>query len=100
MESCVLTSLDLSESPQNGEKRDVGTALLLAGLNALRAQGYAYAIIGWPDQLRFSRKPSARQLSRTPSPESIAACCETGISKDSENGGRTQCNYFMCILLS
>ena len=37
-------------------KRDVGTALLLAGLNALRAQGYAYAIIGWAGPVAFFEK--------------------------------------------
>ena len=35
------------------QKRDVGTALLLAGLHALRAQGYAYAIIGWAGPVAF-----------------------------------------------
>jgi GNAT superfamily N-acetyltransferase len=37
-------------------KQDVGTALLLAGLDALRAQGYAYAIIGWAGPVEFFEK--------------------------------------------
>jgi hypothetical protein len=34
-------------------KQEVGTALLLAGLDALRAQGYAYGIIGWAGPVGF-----------------------------------------------
>jgi hypothetical protein len=34
-------------------KHEVGRALLLASLNALRAQGYAYAIIGWAGPVAF-----------------------------------------------
>lgn len=34
-------------------KHDIGTALLLAGLEALRTQGYAYAIIGWAGPVAF-----------------------------------------------
>jgi hypothetical protein len=37
-------------------KHDVGTALLLAGLDALRAQIYAYAIIGWGGPVAFFEK--------------------------------------------
>ncbi|MGB7790278.1 MAG: hypothetical protein WBL39_03625 [Terrimicrobiaceae bacterium] len=37
-------------------KHEVGTALLLAGLEALRAQGYAYAIIGWAGPVGFFEK--------------------------------------------
>src|SRR3979490_3106471 len=34
-------------------KHNVGKALLLASLDALRAQGYAYAIIGWAGPVAF-----------------------------------------------
>jgi GNAT superfamily N-acetyltransferase len=37
-------------------KHDIGTALLLVGLEALRAQGYAYAIIGWAGPVTFFEK--------------------------------------------
>jgi GNAT superfamily N-acetyltransferase len=37
-------------------KQDVGSALLLAGLEALRAQGYAYGIIGGAGPVRFFEK--------------------------------------------
>jgi len=37
-------------------KHNVGTALLLAGLDALRTQGYAYAIIGWAGPVAFFEK--------------------------------------------
>jgi GNAT superfamily N-acetyltransferase len=36
--------------------RGVGTALLLAALHAMRAEGYAYAIIGWAASVDFYRK--------------------------------------------
>ena len=36
--------------------RGVGTALVLAALHAMRAQGYAYAIIGWASSVDFYRK--------------------------------------------
>ena len=36
--------------------RGVGTALLLATLHAMRAEGYAYAIIGWASSTDFYRK--------------------------------------------
>lgn len=36
--------------------RDVGTALLLVALDALRTQGYAYAIIGWAGPVGFYEK--------------------------------------------
>ncbi len=37
-------------------KHNVGKAVLLASLNALRAQGYAYAIIGWAGPVAFFEK--------------------------------------------
>lgn len=37
-------------------KHHIGKALLLSGLEALRAQGYAYAIIGWAGPLGFFEK--------------------------------------------
>ena len=36
--------------------RGVGKALLLASLHAMRAEGYAYAIIGWASSIDFYRK--------------------------------------------
>ena len=36
--------------------RGVGRALLLAALHAMRAEGYAYAIIGWASSLEFYRR--------------------------------------------
>ena len=36
--------------------RGVGRALLLAALHAMRAEGYAYAIIGWASSVDFYRK--------------------------------------------
>ena len=36
--------------------RGVGKALLLAALHAMRAEGYAYAIIGWASSIDFYRK--------------------------------------------
>jgi GNAT superfamily N-acetyltransferase len=36
--------------------RGVGKALVLAALNAMRAEGYAYAIIGWASSADFYRK--------------------------------------------
>ena len=36
--------------------RGVGHALLLVTLEAMRAQGYAYAIIGWASSVDFYRK--------------------------------------------
>jgi GNAT superfamily N-acetyltransferase len=36
--------------------RGVGRALLLAALDALRAEGYAYAIIGWASSIDFYRR--------------------------------------------
>lgn len=36
--------------------RGVGKALLLAALHAMRAEGYAYAIIGWASSVDFYRK--------------------------------------------
>ncbi|HVZ87959.1 MAG TPA: GNAT family N-acetyltransferase [Polyangia bacterium] len=36
--------------------RGVGRALLLAALDAMRAQGYAYAIIGWASSADFYRR--------------------------------------------
>ena len=40
----------------------VGKALLLAGLEALRAQGYAYAIIGWAGPVEFFEKSVGAML--------------------------------------
>jgi ribosomal protein S18 acetylase RimI-like enzyme len=36
--------------------RGIGRALLLCALHAMRAEGYAYAIIGWADDAEFYRK--------------------------------------------
>ena len=36
--------------------RGVGRALLLAALEAMRAHGYAYAIIGWASSVEFYRR--------------------------------------------
>jgi GNAT superfamily N-acetyltransferase len=36
--------------------RGVGKALLLAALHAMRAEGYAYAIIGWAASIEFYRR--------------------------------------------
>jgi GNAT superfamily N-acetyltransferase len=36
--------------------RGVGKALLLAALHAMRAEGYAYAIVGWASSVDFYRK--------------------------------------------
>jgi len=36
--------------------RGVGRALLLAALQAMRAEGYAYAIIGWASSVDFYRR--------------------------------------------
>ena len=36
--------------------RGVGKALLLAALHAMRAEGYAYAIIGWASSIDFYRR--------------------------------------------
>ena len=36
--------------------RGVGKALLLAALHAMRAEGYAYAIIGWASSVDFYKK--------------------------------------------
>jgi GNAT superfamily N-acetyltransferase len=36
--------------------RGVGRALLLAALHAMRAEGYAYAIIGWAASIDFYRR--------------------------------------------
>jgi hypothetical protein len=38
------------------QKKELGTALLIAGLNALRELGYAYAIIGWAGPVAFFEK--------------------------------------------
>jgi GNAT superfamily N-acetyltransferase len=37
-------------------ERGIGRALLLAALHAMRAEGYAYAIIGWASSVEFYRK--------------------------------------------
>lgn len=36
--------------------RGVGRALLLAALHAMRAEGYAYAIIGWASSIEFYQR--------------------------------------------
>jgi GNAT superfamily N-acetyltransferase len=36
--------------------RGIGRALLLSALHAMRADGYAYAIIGWADSVDFYRR--------------------------------------------
>jgi GNAT superfamily N-acetyltransferase len=36
--------------------RGIGRALLLAALHAMRAEGYAYAIIGWASSVDFYRR--------------------------------------------
>jgi hypothetical protein len=43
-------------------KQDIGRALLLAGLDALRAQGYAYAIIGWAGPVEFFEKTVSAKI--------------------------------------
>jgi GNAT superfamily N-acetyltransferase len=45
----------LGVAPQ-WRKHEIGTALLLAGLEALRTHGYAYAIIGWAGPVGFFEK--------------------------------------------
>ena len=42
--------------PEQRRGRGVGKALLLAALHAMRAEGYAYAIIGWASSIDFYRK--------------------------------------------
>ena len=56
MASSVPIFLGHSELASNGENKKLGTALLLAGLDALRAQGYAYGIIGWAGPVGFFEK--------------------------------------------
>ena len=41
---------------QSRRKEGIGAALLLATLYDMAAQGYAYAVIGWPDSPEFYRK--------------------------------------------
>jgi len=43
-------------------RHHVGKALLLASLEALRAQGYAYAIIGWAGPVAFFEKSIGAML--------------------------------------
>ena len=43
-------------------RHHVGKALLLASLEALRAQGYAYAIIGWAGPVAFFEKSVGAML--------------------------------------
>ncbi len=45
---------ELVRSDRRG--RGVGRALLLATLHAMRAEGYAYAIIGWASSTDFYRR--------------------------------------------
>ena len=40
----------------DARRRGLGTALVLAALHAMRAEGYAYAIIGWASSVDFYRK--------------------------------------------
>jgi GNAT superfamily N-acetyltransferase len=40
----------------DARKRGIGKALLVAALHAMRAEGYAYAIIGWASEADFYRK--------------------------------------------
>lgn len=42
--------------------RDVGKALLLMSLGELRAQGYAYAIIGWAGPVAFFQRTAGATL--------------------------------------
>jgi GNAT superfamily N-acetyltransferase len=37
-------------------ERGIGRALLIAALHAMRAEGYAYAIIGWASSIEFYQK--------------------------------------------
>jgi len=37
-------------------QRGIGRALLLSALHAMRAEGYAYAIIGWASSVDFYRR--------------------------------------------
>jgi GNAT superfamily N-acetyltransferase len=37
-------------------RRGIGRALLLSALHAMRAEGYAYAIIGWADDVDYYRR--------------------------------------------
>jgi ribosomal protein S18 acetylase RimI-like enzyme len=39
--------------------RGIGRALLLSALHGMRAEGYAYAIIGWATEIDFYRKVAA-----------------------------------------
>jgi GNAT superfamily N-acetyltransferase len=48
--------------------RGVGKALLLAALHAMRAEGYAYAIIGWASSVDFYRKAVGATLIEGSSP--------------------------------
>ena len=41
---------------EDHRRAGVGRALLLAALHAMRAEGYAYAIIGWASSVDFYRK--------------------------------------------
>jgi hypothetical protein len=43
-------------------KQEVGKALLLAGLEALQGQGYAYAIIGWAGPVEFFEKTVSAKI--------------------------------------
>jgi GNAT superfamily N-acetyltransferase len=48
--------------------RGVGKALLLAALHAMRAEGYAYAIIGWASSVDFYRKAVGATVIENSSP--------------------------------
>ena len=47
--------------PEQRRGRGIGKALLLAALHAMRAEGYAYGIIGWASSIDFYRGRSARR---------------------------------------
>ena len=53
--------------------RGVGKALLLAALHAMRAEGYAYAIIGWASSVDFYRKAVGATVIDDSSPGIYAA---------------------------
>ena len=53
--------------------RGVGKALLLAALHAMRAEGYAYAIIGWASSVDFYKKAVGATVIEGSSPGIYAA---------------------------
>ena len=52
----AATTSGPSWSTSSTAGRGVGKALLLAALHAMRAEGYAYGIIGWASSIDFYRK--------------------------------------------